>query len=309
MMGNFMGHVIPSCFFMIFALWWMMDTLNCYFRPKNKRKQFKSRIMQYVTCCQGRRQVTPMAWIIVVVTIIGIIFEILLSPLHAGSSPNAGNIQHASMYFCFCLVGLQALVTNHCTPLSQRRQLEYISFLMALSVEALLFRFHLDGRGHVDVAMHTMLMYVLYAAVLVTIAELHKENSVILPLARSFLTMLQGTWFMQLAFTLYNPWTDPWGRHLSSMTTHVTSSPNESLGDNNEDMTSHHMTMKVASVFSWHISAMFCCYVSIFLAYHKRYGPSKGYRHNSAEMARGAEEYMERQDEAEQQLLSTTRIE
>jgi hypothetical protein len=314
-MGSFIGHVIPGSFFIVFALWWMIDTLNCYFRPKHNRKQFESRLMQYTTCCQGRRQVSLMAWTIVITTSLGIIVEMILSPLRAKSTPSGGNIQHATMYFFFCLVGLQALILDHCPALPQRRQLEYMSVALALAIEALLFKFHLDGRTKVDIVMHTLILYVLYSGVIVTLIEMQYKSSVLLSLGRSYFMMLQGTWFMQLAFSLYSPWSDPWGHHLSTMSsgTPAASHTNASLvgGDTSSHggeathAASHHMTMKAASIFSWHVVVLLIVYVTLFLVGHKRYGHSKGLAYNTLRMEDGSGTYTEHQDEAEEELVAT----
>ena len=210
-MGTFEGHVIPGSFFVVLSLSYLADTLNAYFRPEHKEAQFQSRVLLYVTCCQ--RQIALTAWFFVITSAVGIATEVMPFDFSAGLGD--ANKQHVTMYASFGIIGLLALVMDLLPPLPQRRQLEYISLVMALVVEAILFKFHLEGRNSADVAVHTLLLYTIYATVIVTLLELWLENSLMLALGRSYLTMLQGTWFIQQGFILY----DPWSKSLDEMVT------------------------------------------------------------------------------------------
>ena len=90
-------------------------------------------------------------------------------------------------------------------------QLSYMSFALASLVEGLLFSFHLMGRDMIDTSLHTLLVYTCYACALITLLELHFRYQVLPSLARRFCTLLQGSWFIQTGFILYNPFkSTPW---------------------------------------------------------------------------------------------------
>jgi len=48
------------------------------------------------------------------------------------------------------------------------------------------------------VLIHTLLLYVVYANVLVIVLEIRYRHSVIVALARAYTVLLQGTWFWQV---------------------------------------------------------------------------------------------------------------
>jgi len=71
-------------------------------------------------------------------------------------------------------------------------------FFLQLTFPRLWFRFHLHGRTQLDVLIHTLLLYVVYANVLVIVLEIRYRHSVIVALARAYTVLLQGTWFWQV---------------------------------------------------------------------------------------------------------------
>ena len=90
-------------------------------------------------------------------------------------------------------------------------EFSYMSFAMANLVEGLLFSFHLMGRDMIDTSLHTLLVYTCYACALITLLELHFRHNILTSLGRGFCTLLQGTWFIQTGFILYNPFkSTPW---------------------------------------------------------------------------------------------------
>ena len=68
-----------------------------------------------------------------------------------------------------------------------------------------------------------------------TLAELIFRKQVLTSLGRAYFTILQGTWFWQVAFILYNPSTDhkEW---------------------NHSD---HHDIMLTTCIYTWHVGASF----------------------------------------------------
>ena len=268
-MGSFAGHVIPGSFFVVLSLSYLADTLHKYFRPEHKEAPFQSRVLLYVTCCQ--RQIALTAWCIVISCPMGIATELMPFDFSAGLGGEGK--QHVTMYASFGIIGLLALVMDLLPPLPQRRQLEYISLVMALVVEAILFKFHLGGRNAADVAVHTLLLYTIYATVIVTLLELWLENSLMLALGRSYLTMLQGTWFIQLGFILY----DPWSKSLDEMVT---------LSQDKQAL-SHHVIMGASATFTWHVTSAFIFYSATFVLCHAWCGHRRGPEYIALTMTRG----------------------
>jgi len=135
--------------------------------------------------------------------------------------------------------GVVDILVHHGAPLPQ--DIQYFIGCLSFTVEAVLFKFHLHGRTEMDILIHTLLLYVVYANVLFIIAEIRYRNSINVALARAYSVLLQGTWFWQAGFLLYNPLPGavPWE------------------GDNHEQM------MVVAMMFAWHMAGVFVVMMSI----------------------------------------------
>jgi len=128
--------------------------------------------------------------------------------------------------------GLVDILMHHHAPLPQ--DIDYMVGCLAFVVEAVLFKFHLHGRTDMDVLIHTLLLYVVYVNIVVVGLEIRRRNSIVLALARAYSVFLQGTWFWQAGFLLYNPLPGavPWRE-----------------GD-------HEQMMVVTMMFTWHMAGV-----------------------------------------------------
>jgi len=135
--------------------------------------------------------------------------------------------------------GMVDILVHHRAPLPEG--IEYLIGCLSFAVEAVLFTFHLHGRTGLDVLIHTLLLYVVYANVLIVIIELRYRHSIAVALARAYIVFLQGTWFWQAGFLLYNPIPGavPW---------------------KDDD---HKQMMVVTMMFAWHMAAVFVIMVCI----------------------------------------------
>lgn len=114
-----------------------------------------------------------------------------------------GNTQHTSMYVFYGLSGLADLLTIHEAPVP--RGTDYSLLRLAVCAEAFLFHFHLHVRRHLDVLVHTLLIYTLVAEAACIAVEMIRRRSALATLGRACFQVVQGTWFFQVAFVRYNP--------------------------------------------------------------------------------------------------------
>ena len=137
------------------------------------------------------------------------------------------------------LSGLVDILVHHRAPLPEG--IEYMISCLAFAVEAVLFKFHLHGRTEFDVRIHMLLLYVVYVNVVVVVLEMRYRHSIMVALARAYTVLLQGTWFWQAGFLLYNPLPGavPW------------------------DAADHKQLMLVTMMFAWHMAAVFVVMVCI----------------------------------------------
>jgi hypothetical protein len=242
-MGSFGGHALPGSFFIVFALWWVVQTYRCYYRSLRKgAAPFRSTATFQCDCLCGR--VRNLEWegmIKVFFITVGFSLEIITA-FQNGVFTHLGNGQHATMFFFFGISGVIDIIIHH-QPNLLPQGIEYMIGILAFSVEGILFAFHTHGRSPMDMLIHTLLVYAISACVIVTLIELRYRNNVLVTLARAYVVLVQGTWFWQAGFILYNPnhAAQPW------------------------DQQSHEQMMVVTMMFAWHMAAAFIIILSIGL--------------------------------------------
>ena len=231
-MGTFLGHAVPGTFFIMFSLWWTIQIFHRYYRSLKKNGEpFKSSVTFPCCClCGWLKNFEAEGLAKVAFTVVGFTGEVITG-FHEGKFEYMGNGQHATMFFFFGMSGIIDILVHHKIPIP--KGIEYIMLTLAFAVAAILFRFHLHGRTDLDILIHTLLMYVVYACVIACLVEMRYRKSVLAVLARAFFVFIQGTWFWQTGFVLYNP------LHGA-----------KSWEDEHDNM------MIVSMMFAWHVAAV-----------------------------------------------------
>lgn len=238
-MGSFGGHALPGSFFIVFAVWWTVQMFRRYLACRIKKGgavPFTSSVtFPAVDCCRcARSSVRRWEWegfCKVFFAVVGFLVEVIAAS-HFGRFRVIANGQHATMFFAFGLSGLVDILVHHGAPLPQ--DIEYLVGSLAFIIEAVLFKFHLHGRTEMNVLVHTLLLYVIYANIIIIILEMRYRHSIAVALTRAYSVFLQGTWFWQVGFLLYNPLPGavPW----------------------RED--DHEQMMVITMMFAWHMAAV-----------------------------------------------------
>ncbi|XP_031574264.1 transmembrane protein 45B-like [Actinia tenebrosa] len=219
-MGTFRGHVLPGSFFTVFGVWGLYNVLKifiqCRFGKKEANKDyvhFRSTTWFPMTFCKFVQKLPVEPLIKIIATIIGILGELNSGNWSLfdknGVFHNLGNFAHVTMFALFTLGALfEVFQFFEITTLSLGA--EHLSMSLAFFIEGLLFYFHLHGRPVLDVRLHTLLYVVVFATSFVLVLEAWMKDSFLLLVVRVYLVMLQGTWFFQIAHSLYgvNPWKD-----------------------------------------------------------------------------------------------------
>lgn len=227
-MGTFAGHALPGSFLFILGAWWTFGAWRVYVRSRARKRPYIGRAWYVLPCAscgccfEGAVKIACCA--------IGIAGEVATG-FKGGRFVHMGNTQHVSMYLFYLFSGLVDVLTNCRFPFPT--DTDYVGLLLAVTVEGLLFHFHLHGRAHLDVLIHTILVYVIAAEAACVIVEMCRKHSSLAALGRGYCGMLQGTWFWQVGFMLYSPL----------------------QGSPTWDVHSHDDMMLAASVFTWHMLA------------------------------------------------------
>ena len=204
-MGTFIGHALPGSLFLGYGLWWTVQILRRWWRTRtHKQCAFRSSAMYPLL--MGRWKIHSEGLVGVFLTASGILVECVISGPMRGLPVYVHNLQHAVMYSFFGFTGVVALLKSALQKhIPEIDSVMYLLISISLAAEGLLFQFHLYERDELDVLVHTLLLYVIYITVIVMLVELKLGNSVLCSLGRAYLFQLQGTWFWQVGFVLYNP--------------------------------------------------------------------------------------------------------
>ncbi|KAK2153981.1 hypothetical protein LSH36_280g03004 [Paralvinella palmiformis] len=129
------------------------------------------------------------------------------------------------------------------------------ALVLSFAAEGILFKYHLMDRDQLDILIHTLLVWVIFLTVLVLVIEMRFRDQVLVSLTRAYLVLVQGTWFWQIAFILYNPL------------------PHSGNWDPDKR---DHLLMS-AMIFAWHMAVDFIVMLVIgviIASYHRRNGAS-----------------------------------
>ena len=227
-MGSYPGHVLPGSFFIVFGLWWWCNivaviaqaqarflrkrsftrrTNNCHFEI-----EFESRTWCKVpVLCLKRFPVEPC--LKVIAATIGIMAELTKGEWSlvnkAGHFSHLNNFSHATMFSIFLLSAVVEILRFY-NILFLPAATDHVFVSLSFFLVGELFYFHIDGRSKLDQKLHTLLYTVSFSIAVVILLEAWQRKSFVLFLTRTFLVLLLGTWFIQIAHVLYgsHPWKD-----------------------------------------------------------------------------------------------------
>ncbi|XP_059166325.1 transmembrane protein 45B-like [Physella acuta] len=197
-MGDLKGHAIPGSFFLLYGLWCAVGCLRKYFISRRQGQAYVTTATHKLSCCPGKVSRLPVEPTVKVLLSAGGLMGELLAHLPV---PPMGIVQHATMYLFFLLSGVTDLGVHFGLPLPHGT--DFISLVLALLIEGLLFASHVHGRPELDVQLHMLLVYVIFTTAVVIALEIKFSNSALLSMARAYLMMLQGSWFWAVGVILY----------------------------------------------------------------------------------------------------------
>lgn len=242
-MGSFLGHAAPGAFFIIFSFWWMINLFMRYYKDKStKKSKFQNTpTFPCPTKFCGLDSFPLEGFFKLLFSVIGCLGEIVWSYRNDPGGIPIGNKQHISIFAFFGLSGAVDLLMQYKDILPPDS--DYASMALALGIEFVIFNFHITERSKLGVLLHQILTYTIALNCLAVLAEIKYRRSILAGLAKSYFLFLQGTWFWQIGFILYNPkYHSRWD-------------------ENNDDN-----LVMAQMVYCWHVAGCFifmCCVGSI----------------------------------------------
>ena len=228
-MGSYPGHVLPGSFLIVFGLWWWFNIIAIiaqaqarflsrqrFFTRRTNKCDFEIEFESSTWCkvpvlCMKRFPVEPCLKLIAAA--VGIMAELTKGEWSlvnkAGHFSHLNNFSHATMYSIFLLSAVVEILRFY-NILFLPAVTDHVLLSLSFFLVGELFYFHLDGRSELDQKLHTILFTVPFSIAVVLLLEAWQRKSFVLFLARTFLVLLLGTWFIQIAHVLYgsHPWKD-----------------------------------------------------------------------------------------------------
>ena len=208
-MTVFTEHLLAGTFLAVFGMWLTVEIWNHYLKSLSRKAvPFRSQLSYPTNFC-GRCRLDLMAILLTIAGIVGMVTQLM--HIHHPSHFHNGSIdmtsaQHVTMYFFLGFAGFFKLLHPFLKGLLPHLEnIEYIVLILAFTVEAFLFEYHLEGRDTLDIMLHTYSNYAVYGFIVMTTAELIFRHHVFFPLGRAAFLLLQGTWMWQLGFVLDSP--------------------------------------------------------------------------------------------------------
>uniref|UniRef100_A0A8C7XJW1 Transmembrane protein 45a n=1 Tax=Oryzias sinensis TaxID=183150 RepID=A0A8C7XJW1_9TELE len=272
-MGSFKGHALPGSFFLVAGIWWT-GKYSLWHATRRNKSIGSTRLAG--RSLQRRLEIIENSGVCPPLCPTGMLAEQFLADGPKLQLYNFAekhwedlmNWQHATMYLFFGLAATVSLVlhSTEVAPLALDRLMLAVAFFN----EGFLFLYHLHGRSMLDVHVHQLLLYAVFAQAIVAFLEVFHRGNIILELLRCTLTILQGSWFWEIGFVLYPPSGPEW------------------------DLTDHSNMMFVTMCYSWHLAfAMLVVGVFVVRSRLKRTPP----------MEMGLLKTMERDAESEDDVL------
>lgn len=252
---EFIGHTMLGSLFFVIGIYWTIQIFRRYIQAfmKNGPPFRGSPSYSPQTGCLQHFDITGIAF--VMVGAIGMFIEIVITVTLPQPVP-VKHLQYITIYFFFVLFGILSLLNLvFRKKLPEIETMCYLTIAMAFFVECIVFKFDLFGKNELDVILHTLLYNVIFLSTLITLLEIKYKNSVIVTLSRAYLSLLQGTWFCQIGFILYNPiqGSTPWDR------------------ENRKNL------MLIVCMFTWHMGAVLLVMMMTGLFIALIYGRPRSY--------------------------------
>lgn len=174
-----------------------------------------------------------------------------------GNFNDIAKLHHVTMYGSFMLSGMIDVITL-CVKLPRQTSMMFLS--IAFAVEGLLFYLHTMGRDMLNVEIHTLLSYVIFACVIFSILRIFSATNLVINLGLGSSILLQGTWFVQAGYFLF-------GGFLDKPSVEEVERTVTDMSADEHDSSDHKYVMFVAACFAWHLVLVALGNVVVWVAF------------------------------------------
>ncbi|XP_071096515.1 transmembrane protein 45B-like [Haliotis cracherodii] len=215
-MGSFAGHIDEGIFFIIIAVWWMMNAYVNYIFRRDRGKEF---IPKFSYPLPGKRRLPVEIYFKIAFPVVGFLAELIDSGAKFqdddGNFINLVYMQHVTIYGLFILHAITDLLMYYDFPLLVGTH--YLTAAVAFFWYGIGFYYHahMHGKEPLEEIVHVLPVPVMLATGLAILCEMLWRKGVATVLVRAYFVLTLGTWFSHVAFILYDHTSFP-GSHPSN---------------------------------------------------------------------------------------------
>ena len=269
MMGSLAGHVIPGTFFILYGLIWSILSIWIHIvsasKPRSpssptKKSQYLLERGEILDEKLKRRSWLPLCIcpnfplepiLKIVLPSLAIFIEAFLDYSWEGGEQHVvwrlykvydehgvvrdqAKLHHITMHCGFVLSGIVDILVMFVRFPAYTSK---IVLSLAFSIECILFYLHTEGRDHLNIQIHSILVFVIFICLIFSLLRLASSSNLAINLGFSGGLLLQGTWLVQAGYFLF-----------SSFLAHRRAKTVEE-----REHRDHALEMFFAETFAWHV--------------------------------------------------------
>lgn len=223
-MGSLAGHVLPGAIFIFYGISWIALSFWLHLttptstsgHKKGSYSEFKreSKLGRVSYIPQPFCSKIPLEPVIkILLSCIGIVCEafadfedgrLVLKVMKVyddeGSLRSVSKLHHITMYGAFLVSGVVDLIG---LVVRIPRNMSKLFFSLAFFIEGLLFWYHTHDKEHLSIAIHGLLIVIIFITLFLSLLRILQPSNVIINSLIGSMLLVQGTWFIQIGAILY----------------------------------------------------------------------------------------------------------
>lgn len=279
-MGSLAGHVLPGSIFVFYGISWIALSFWLHLSTPAITGHTQTRKTTYTDYKReaklGRVSYIPQPFcskvpleplIKILLSCIGILCEAFADirdghfvwnviNISTGPLQSVSRLHHLTMYGAFLLSGLVDVIG---LIVRIPRNMSKLFLSLALFIEGLLFWYHTHDKEHLSVALHSLLIIVIFIALFLSLVRVLQPCNVIINSLLGTMLLTQGTWFIHVGSILY-------GHHSHWSVSDEASSTNQ--------------IMFAVVIFNWHVLGNMFFTLLVYILMLAIFRGSIKYKHN-----------------------------
>ena len=190
------GVVVLGAYFCMVSLWWLTHTTARYYRSRQRNTDFKSSVT--FPCC-NRCKSQPVDGILKI-GFAGVVAlaEFFFDKGYEGDGVFLPRMELVTISIFLLFSGAMDVLTQWGSK-TFYQYMDFAGLALFHAVVAAIFQSRAYVTAQPVSSLHSLAAYTAFACIIVTVVEAVRSDHVLCPVIRSYLLLLQGTWWLHAA--------------------------------------------------------------------------------------------------------------